>query len=848
MNKGLFPKLLPHIIAVVIFLLVAVLYCKPVLEGRVLSQHDIIGWKGMAQQSIEYKEKYGRYPLWTNSLFSGMPGYTIAMEPSHKVQTLYLYGVLNLFLPKPADFFFLACICFYFLCLVLRIRPWIGILAALAFAYSTYDPIIIGVGHDTKMRAIALMPAVIGSLLLILQKRFLWGTASLALFFGFQVATQHLQIIYYTGLIIGFLILAYLIYNWKKESIKTFVISAALALGAAVIGFFSYAVLMIPVNEYAKETMRGGRSELTDTTNTSNKSKGGLDKDYAFNWSYGIAETFTIVVPGIYGGSNGGKEYTGSTAFAEKISEAGVPEEQAAQMANGYSYWGEQPSTSGPVYLGAVICFLFILGMVYLNSWHKWWIIAATVLGILLAWGKNFSAFNYFLFDYFPLYNKFRAPTMALVIPQLTFPLTAALVLNQLTGEDVAKERLWSRFKIAAYITAGLIAVLVILYMSLSYKGSNDKIIADNFANAMLSQASRSGQQISPQIQQQAESFGQSLVRALQKDRKSHFGGDLFRSFAFIVLAVLLVGAYLKNKIKPTVMIIGLLLLSTIDLLAIDRRYLNEENFVEPEDYESLFVAREADKQIMADPDKPFRVFDQTEDPFQMSTASALTSYYHNSIGGYSPAKLSLYQDIIEHQLAKGNMEVFNMLNAKYFITQNPATGASMAQLNPNAFGPVWLVKAIRFVPTANAEMNALNTLHLKDTAVTQQKFASLVKLQPQFDSTATVKVTEYLNDKITYNFSSGANQFAVFSEVYYPHGWNAYIDGKKADYIKVDYVLRGMAVPAGKHTIEFRFEPQSYKTANTLMLVSSLLAYALLIAAIVFEFLKRKNKQPVKR
>jgi hypothetical protein len=837
MSKGLFAKLLPHIIAVVIFLLVAVLYCKPVLEGRVLNQHDIIGWKGMAQQSIEFKEKYGRYPLWTNSLFSGMPAYTVAMEPSHKLQTIYLYAALNLFLPKPANFFFLACICFYFLCYVLRIKPWIGILAALAFAYSTYDPIIISVGHDTKMRAIALAPAVIGSLLLILQRRYLWGAALLSFFFGFQVATQHLQIIYYTGIIIGFLMIAYLVYNWKKETIKSFGISIAIALAAVGIGFASYAVTMLPVNEYAKETMRGGRSELTDTTNAANKSKGGLDKDYAFNWSYGISETFTAIVPGIFGGSNGGNEFSGETAFANKISEIGVPSDRAVQMENGYSYWGDQPSTSGPVYFGAVICFLFILGMVYLKGWHKWWIIAATVFGILLAWGKHFPAFNYFLFDYLPLYNKFRAPSMALFIPQLTFPLTAGLVLNQLTGEEISREKLWEKFKLSVYITGGVIALLFVLYISFSYKGESDKLMADNFSQQLLQSG---GKQVTPQMQDQAQSMAQSLVHSLQEDRKSHFGSDLFRSFAFILLAVLLVGAYLKDKIKPLAMIVGLLLLSSIDLFGVDRRYLNDDNFVDEDQYESAFVPTEADKQIMADPDKPFRVFDETDPqgPFQGSRAS----YFFNSVGGYHPAKLGLYQDIIEHQLSKGNMEVFNMLNTRYFITQDPRTGASLPQRNPNAFGAVWLVKAVRFVPSADAEMQALDKLDLKDTAITQQKFSSEVKQQPQFDSSATIKVATYLNDKITYDFSSATNQFAVFSEVYYPHGWNAYLDGKKADYLKVDYVLRGMSIPAGKHTIEFRFEPQTYKTANTLMLIATLLAYALLIAAIVFEFQRRRN------
>jgi hypothetical protein len=427
---------------------------------------------------------------------------------------------------------------------------------------------------------------------------------------------------------------------------------------------------------------------------------------------------------------------------------------------------------------------------------------------------------------------------MALFIPQLTFPLTAALVLNQITGEDVAKEKLWNKFKLAVYITAGLVALLFILYTSFSYKGESDKLIAENFTQQLLHSR---GEQVTPQMQDQVQSLSQTLIRALQTDRKSHFGSDLFRSFAFIVLAVLLVGAYLKNMIKkPIVMIIGLLLISTIDLLVVDRRYLNDENFVEPDQYESAFVATEADKQIMADPDKPFRVFDETDPqgPFQGSRAS----YFHNSVGGYHPAKLGLYQDIIEHQLSRGNMEVFNMLNTRYFIAQDPRTGTSIAQRNPGAFGAVWLVKAIRFVPTADAEMNALNTLHLKDTAVAQQKFQSQVKEKPQFDSTATIKVAEYSNDKITYTFSANTNQFAVFSEVYYPHGWNAYIDGKKSDYIKVDYVLRGMSVPAGKHCIEFRFEPQSYKTANTLMLISTVIAYLLLIAAIVLEFLKRRK------
>lgn len=836
MNKGLFSKILPHLIAVVIFLIVAVIYCKPVLDGKVVNQSDVIGWKGMAQQSFEFKEKYGHFPLWTNSLFSGMPAYTIAMEPTHDLSTIYLYNLINLWLPKPINFFFLACICFYFLCQVLRINPWVSIMASLAYAYASYDPVIIAVGHDTKMRAIALLPAVIGSMILILQRKYLWGAALLTLFFGFQIATQHLQVVYYTGIVIGFLVIAYLVFNWKKQSVIVTVTGLGIAAAAAMIGFFTFAFLMLPVREYATETMRGGRSELTQLTQASNQTKNGLDKDYAFNWSYGIGETLTLVVPGLYGGSNGGNEHSGSTEFTEKISELGVPEDQALQMINGYSYWGPQPSTSGTVYLGAVISFLFILGMVYLNTWHKWWILVATIFGIILAWGKNFAALNYFLFDYMPLYNKFRAPTIALIIPQFTFALTAALTVNQLITDE-KKEAGWKKFRTASFIIIALAALLLMLYISFSYKGENDDRINQNFIS-MLSQSPQGGQ-TSPQLVQQAQSTSEQLMNAIESDRRSRFGTDLFRSLLFIAFAIALIGAYLKNRIKPFFLTICLLLLSSIDLLAVGRRYLNADTFVEAEQFEAAFIPTEADRQILADPAKPFRVFDQTDanGPFNSSRAS----YFHNNIGGYHPAKLGLYQDIIEYQLGKGNMEVYNMLNTKYFITANPSNGQPIAQLNPDAFGAAWLVKAIKMVPSANAEMEALSKTSLRDTAIVQQKFAQLIKPIQIADSSASIKVAEYLNDKITYDFNSTSDQFALFSEIYYPLGWNAYLDGKKTEYVKVNYVLRGMSIPAGKHKIEFKFEPQSYKFSNTLMLISSIIAYILLIVAMIWSFRKSK-------
>ncbi|HEY9364420.1 MAG TPA: YfhO family protein [Chitinophagaceae bacterium] len=844
MKNGLFKKLLPHIIAIGCFIIVAVIYCKPVLEGKVVNQHDVIGWKGMAQQSFDYKEQHGHFPLWTNSMFSGMPAYTVAMENTSDINTGFIFNAIKLWLPKPVNYFFLACICFYFLCMVIKINPWIAIMASISYAYSSYDPVIIAVGHDTKMQAIALAPAVIASLLLIFQKRYLWGLALFAMFFGFQMGTQHLQIVYYTGIICAFIVIAFSIQSFRNKEIKNVLVSLGIALLAAGIGFCTATVGILPLQEYAKETMRGGKSELTPLPGSAQKTTGGLDKEYAFNWSYGIGETLTLIVPGIYGGSNiGGQEHTGTTKFTEKLSEVGVPEEQGLQMVNAYSYWGGQPSTSGPVYLGAIICFLFILGMIFLKGWHKWWIVGVTIFAIILAWGKNLASVNYFLFDVMPLYNKFRAPTIALFIPQLTFPLTGAMVLQYLifTNKE-SKEAMWKKFKKALYITAGLVGILVILYFTFTYKGANDTQIHDNFLNSLLSQG---GGQPTPQMQQQAQVLSQSLMTALQDDRRSLFGGDLLRSLIFIGLTAMLIAAFLKNKLKAMPLMICILLLSSIDLLAIGKRYLNDDSFVEPEQFSSTLLPNDADRQILADPAKPFRVFDQTDDPFNNTAGAARTSAFHNSIGGYSPAKLELYQDLIERQISQGNMQVFNMLNTKYFITQNPANGQPQAQINPNAFGPVWLVTHVQVVPNADAEMNALSAISLKDTAVVQQKFANQLKGISSFDTSASISVAKYLNDTITYKFTGNKDAFAVFSEIYYPLGWNAYIDGKKSGYVKTDYALRGMNIPAGNHTIDFIFEPASYKTGNTLTLISSIIIFILLIAAIIFEVRRNKRNTP---
>ena len=837
MNNPKFKKILPHLIAIVIFLIVAVIYCKPALQGKVVQQSDIQGWRGMAQQSFEFKDKYGYYPLWSNSMFSGMPAYQIAFDPRTNISVGYLSSILTLGLPIPISFFFLACICFYFLCLVAGANPWVSIMGGLAYAYSTFDPIIIAVGHNTQMMSIAFAPAVLAGLLLLYQKKYLIGFTITALFSFFLIQQTHVQIVYYTLIMAVIMSIAYIIKSYREKQMGTAFKGIALGLLAGILGLACNAVTMMPTYEYAKESMRGGKSELTQDIK-GNKTKGGLDKDYAFSYSFGFGETFTFIVPGLYGGSNGGNEYNADSKFVNKFSEIGVPDDQALQYADQLSYWGNQPGTSGPVYLGAIVCLLFIFGVVYLKSWYKWWLISASIIGVLLAYGANLKGLNYFLFDYLPFYNKFRAPTMALVIPQLCFPLMGVLAVSKFILNDIDIEEAWKKLKTTAIISGVILALLAIFYMTASFSGPNDKNFRDNIQQNMTH--AQAGQQVSPQLALQAEQTSRSIISALQSDRQSLMGKDLLRSFVLIGLAILLMGLYLKKKVSAKILVGALIILTGFDLLGVALRYLNSNNYVEPEDFESAYLPTPADQQILNDPDHAnFRVFNETsQDPY----SDGITPYHFNAIGGYHPAKLGLYNDIITRQLSKGNMEVFDMLNTKYFIVQNPQTGKPQAQLNQNAFGNCWLVKGIKYVDNADQEMTALDSTDLKDTAVVENKFKAQIKSEPKYDSVAYIKLVRNINDTIDYRISAPSPQFAVFSEVYYPEGWKVFIDGTRADYVKTDYVLRGMFIPAGNHEIEWRFEPKSFTIGRLISIISNILVALLLIAAIIFYAMKKEK------
>jgi len=827
-----FKDLVPHIVAIAAFVIISVIYCKPALEGKVLQQSDVMHWKGMSKDIQDYRDTHdGVAPLWTINMFSGMPGYQIATNNNNYV-SYYANEIFSLFLPKPFRFFILACLGFYFLALVFRINPWIAMTGAIGYAFATYDPIIISVGHETKMLSLAYLPAVLGGLVMIFEKRYWLGAALTALFSSILVYQNHYQIVYYFLLIAAFMTVAYVVYAVKRKELKDLITVAAFAIIAGGVGVMTNAVMLFTTYDYSQATIRGGQAslQLNDTVQAK-VNKGGLDTGYAFLYgSYGRAELLTLVVPNAYGGGPGpmGED----SKLVEALNDKGLPQQFANQVYSSFStYWGNQPGHSGPVYLGALMCFLFIFGMIYVKSWHKWWILAITVLALLMSLGKNFATFNTFLFYNLPVYNKFRAPAMILIIPQLTFPLMAVLALQQALFTEKNKQALWSSLKLSGFIMAGLFALAILFYLGADYKTETDKYI----------------QQQLTQIITNNPTAGRDIVNAVADDRKSLFGKDLARSIFFAGAGFLLLFFYTRNKLQAQYVVYGMLILVALDILPVGKRYLSDENFLEPEENEASFNLTPADQQILQDKEKNFRVFNLSSGSIVNAFNDAVTSYHHRSIGGYHAAKLSIYQDLIENQLMKQplNMPVISMLNTKYIIIPDSSGQQAIVQRNPGALGSAWLVKSIRFVPTPAMEMKALDYFDPSSEAIVQDKYKKDIPFSPAFDSTATITLDNNDHDIVTYSFKAATNQFAVFSEVFYDRGWKAFIDGKESPIIKTNYVLRGLAIPAGQHKIEFRFEPASYVMGRKITGISQIILLVLFAVGIAMEW-RRRNLSKV--
>jgi hypothetical protein len=871
MNKTLLQKAVPHLIAIGIFLLVTIIFCKPALEsGVVLKQSDISSWEGMSKQSYEYKEKNGHFPLWVTSMFSGMPAYQIAID-GYWSPLGYLDKLFQLWLPKPLNFFFLACVSFYFLCVCLRIRPYAAILGALGFAFCTYSPIIITAGHDTKMLALGYAPALIGAAILIFDKKYLIGFTLTALFTSIQIGQGHQQISYYAFIIMGIMAAFFIINAIKEKQTNGLLKSIGLLVLAGAIGLAVDAVTIFPTYDYAKYSKRGGQLQM-DNSNKKNEKvvdgkTTGLSKEYAFQWSYGRAETMSLMFPGVKGYGSYYAQRDGENYMFPQLKEDAhvvnymtsqftqAPADQIAQQMSQSLYWGDQPFTNGPVYLGAAICFLFIFGMFYLDKKHKWWIFTASLLGILLALGSNFDAFNTFIFNYVPLYNKFRVPTMALVIPQLLFPVVAALTLNKLMDNNDTET--WKKFKLAGIATA-VVFVLGFGYYATSDFGNENKERTTAFNALWESKPADfqtkyaalnekyNGQRDNQvyenwvmQLQQNpdATKVSRSIVSELKKDRASVLLKDIFRSLLFVLIVAVLIALYIKNKLNALLMIAGVTLVAAIDLLLMGSNYLNAKSFDNKDNYQSVeFPLTNADKTILADKDPNYRVFNAVGgDPFQESK----TSYYHKSIGGYHAAKMGIYDDLSSNQMGgRPNPAVLNMLNSKWIITGE--RGKEQAIQNPEALGNAWFIKGINFVKGPVSEMKGLDNLNTKDSAVVDESFKPMVTAFSPADSTSAIKQTAFDNEAIIYESNSTSNNVAIFSEIYYKD-WHAYIDGKRTDIFKANYVLRALVVPAGKHTIEFKFEPKIYFASKLVSGIASWLLVILLIIAAALTLKKSK-------
>jgi hypothetical protein len=832
MKKINWKKILPHAIAVTIFLVVTLIYCSPALEGKVVQQHDVTQWQGMVQNQLAEKNVTGVMPLWSNGMFGGMPGYMISQRNNITVP-YYFVQALSLFLNKPFQFFFLASICFYFLSQVLRVRPWIGIVGALCYAYATYNPVIVAAGHDTKMMSLALIPGLLGSLMLIFDKKYWSGAALTALFTAALLMQGHYQIVYYTFIVIGFMSLAYIIRWVRNKEFKQMFIALAFAFVAGAIGSLNIAVTTLTNFEYTKESIRGGSQLVTDSGTTK---KAGMGKDYAFSYSMYKSEPFVMMVPHMFGGrSYADEKFMEKSKGAEALQ--GAPKEvgqQLYQIGIVQPYWGgiDGVGTAGPPYIGAIICFLALIGFAIADNKHKWWILAVSILTIVMSWGGYFEAFNGMLLKTLPMYNSFRAPSMIITMPTLLLNILAIISLQQIV-ETTDKAALLKKYKNGLLITVGVLLFLVILYFSFDYKGSSDRMIIKQINDAVPDANAKTA----------FLNAANATIKGLQEDRRSMFGSDLFRSFIFILLAAGTVWLAIKKKLQDIWMVVIVGVLAFADIMMIDVKYLGSENYQVKEDNESSFIPSAADKFILEDKSQ-YRVLDVSTGIRDAFNAGASIAYFHQTIGGYHPAKLSIYQDLIENQLYKypNCQPVLDMLNTKYII--HGRTNAQQVEPNPRAAGQVWFVKNIRTVEGPKQEMEALNYLSVKDSAVADKSFASIVSTPINYDSTASIQIVKRENDVVTYKTKAISAQFAVFSEIYYDKGWNAYIDGKATPYARVNYVLRGMPIPAGEHEVVFKFEPKSHSLGWTLTAASTWLTVLLCLAAIFFAWKKKDSNQ----
>ena len=829
---NVFKRLIPDVIAIVFFAVISFVYfCPAVTEGRILSQHDSVAGIGAGQEHSEYHQRTGKITRWTNSVFGGMPTYQLA--PSYESTNLLhqIADLYHLYLPTYVWYVFVMLLGFYILLRAFNFKVWMSALGAIIWAFSSYFFIIIAAGHIWKLMTLAYIPPTIAGMVLVYKKKYLLGGLLTALFAALQISSNHIQMSYYFLIVMIAMFIAYGVMAYRQKDMPHFWKATGVMMIAGVLGICINLSNLYHTYQYSKESMRG-KSELVKE-NSANQTNSGLERDYITQWSYGIGETFTLLVPNTKGGASV------PLAMNEKAMEKANPMYMNIYRQIG-QYWGEQPGTSGPVYVGAFVMFLFVLGLFIVKGPMKWALLVATILSILLSWGKNFMGFTDFFIDYIPMYSKFRTVSSILVVAEFTIPLLGMLALKELVERpQLIKERM-KDFLISFGLTGGLALLFALA----------PKIFFSSYVSTMEMSALQGipAEQLVP------------LLANLEEVRMSMFTADAWRSFFIILLGVALLWAYSVGKLKSVTMVGALIVLCLVDMWDVNKRYLYDGQFVEKIEQTKTFEPTETDKLILQDKDLNYRVLNLASNTFNENN----TSYWHKSIGGYHAAKLRRYQEMIEEHIsaemntvfqevanAGGDMDsvnatkfpVLNMLNARYFIFPLEA-GQTVPLRNPFALGNGWFVNQVTYVDNANEEIEAIHGINPIETVVVDKRFESVLKPAAESDSTCSVVLTAYEPNDLKYEVNSAKGGTVVFSEIYYP-GWQAYMDGEKVEHGRANYILRAMNVPAGKHVVEFKFDPDSLHATETIAYIAFVL---LAIAAVVIVVISyRQNGKQTK-
>jgi len=796
-----------HVLVLLGFMAVSTAYFYPVLQDKIIYQSDIVQYIGMSKDQKEHINTYDEEPYWIDNAFGGMPSYQVgANYPHHYIKS---FDRFLRFLPRPADYLFLYFVGLYILFLVMRVKPLIAFFGALAFGFSTYLIIILGVGHNAKAHAIAYMPLVIAGVLLCLRNKYLLGFITLGIGVALEIAANHFQMTYYLTLLCVIIGIVYLVHAIKNQTLVQFSKGVGVAFSAAILGLSLNATNVLATQEYTKVSTRGESTVNIKPNGQPKSEQSALEYDYITEYSYGIVETMNLFIPRFMGGSNAEKLTKDSETYSELLKIGASPVQAKGFVESAPLYWGDQPFVAAPAYIGAGVLVLFILALFLIRSRFKIWIVAGSILALVLSWGDNFSILTKLCIDYVPLYDKFRAVTSIQVLIELCVPLMAFVGLGYFFSKKIDQAKKKKALMMSAAIGGGLIVLLMLFKNSLfNFAGASDSYFM--------------------------EQFGAGFVRALKEDRKAVFMADAWRSLIILGVVLGVLWLWLNKKLKKqwAVLLVGIV--CVFDLVLVDQRYVNEEDFVSKVEMKKPFQPNSADLEIMKD-DGHFRVLDLSASPFN----SARASYFHKSIGGYHAAKPQRIQDIFDFHIAQGNREILDMFNVKYNIIDNQ--GQVMAQPNPNANGNAWFVDSLRVVEDDNAAILALNEIDTKRTAIIKESYSkALDKFNFETDSLADIELTDYKLNHLTYKSQNKFEGFAVMSEIYYPNGWQAYLDGEPVDHFQVDYTLRGLQIPAGKHKIEFKFEPSVIKTGSRISLAGHII-FILIIGFGVFTYFKSK-------